>query len=214
MTQIDYSRINEEAFDFLADSYRRKSGKMINPEFLVEKFSQYLSDTFSNPNVLEIGVGSGDILRYFSERGFRTTAIDISSRMIEVAGRKSPNTTYIHSDFLEHNFDNRRFSGIFANSVLHLFPKRRTREAFDKIYSILKEGGFFYLSIPLFNESREEVIKRGDDDYVQEFRTRYIEKDFTGLFNNSAFGLLEKSITEFVDSKGNSLSRLNALLIK
>ncbi len=215
MKQLGYTTINERAFDFLAGRYRERMVESVNQNRLVNGFSQCILDNFSNPKVLKIGVGSGDMLRYFSKLSIKTTAIDISSKMIEVAKRKSQMIDFIYSDFISYNFCEERFPGVFADSVLHLFPRDKIEEVFDKVYSILENKGSFYISIPLFDKSKEEIIERGEEDNrVPEFRERYTERDFNLLLINTKFGLLEKSITDFEDSKGNSLSKLNALLVK
>jgi len=161
MIQLDYSKINERTFDFLAERYRKVGDKLINSGPLTRIFSQYISGNFIAPSVLEIGVGSGNMLKYFSELCFRTIAIDISSKMIEVAKIKSLSTDFIHSDFLSYNFLGKRFSGIFADSVLHLFPRDKIEKVFDKVYSLLENRGCLYVSIPLFKRSEEELINRG-----------------------------------------------------
>jgi len=211
----DYAKINEAAFDFLAERYERISNEQAELSNLAEKCTQYLLDNFSNPSVLEIGVGSGDRIRYFSEIGFRTMAVDISSKMIEIAKIESPNTHFIHSDFLNYNFGNEKFSGVFSDSVLHLFPINKIKMFINKTYSILKNNGYFYFSIPLFDEFKEEIIRRGKkEDGILEFRTKYTLDDLTYILRKTEFDLLEKVVVGFTDSKDNNLSRLNALLIK
>ena len=212
MMQLDYTTINERAFDFLADRYARRKNELNNLDPLVEMFFQYILANFSNPSVLEMGVGSGDMLKYFSEC-FKTTAIDISSKMIEVAKRKAPSTAYLHSDFLKYDFSDKKFSGVFSGSVLHLFPREQIDKVLDKIYSILEEQGAFYLSVPLFNEFKEEIIKRGDN-FVLEYRIRYTEEKFNKVLTSSRLNLMEKSVTKFMDSQRNTLSKLNMLLVK
>ncbi|PJE81697.1 hypothetical protein COU58_01085 [Candidatus Pacearchaeota archaeon CG10_big_fil_rev_8_21_14_0_10_32_42] len=211
MKKPEYSQINEGAFDFLAERYGKKNSSNLN----YKKFSRLIQDNFDNHSILEIGVGSGDAVKYFSGKKFKTTGIDISSKIIEVAREKSPNTQFIHSDFLKYNFDNQTFSGVFANSVLQLFSRQKIPEVFEKIYSILEKEEIFYLSIPLFEKSKEEIIQRGEKtNEILEFRVRYSKKEFNQIIFNSTFNLLEQSLTKFRDSQGNILNRLNAFLVK
>lgn len=213
---MDYSKTNERAFDFLVERYaERRNRRIINYDTLSEKFSQYLVKNYSRPSVLEIGIGSGLRLRSFSELEFKITAIDISSKMIDEA-KKVCNARFIHSNFLDYNFGREKFTGIFADSVLHLFQKDRIEYVFEKVHSILEYRGYFYFSIPLFNKTEEEIVERGEDDKgkVFEFRVHYTENDFDFILSNLRFKLLERTLTDFKDSKGNNLSRLNVLLVK
>jgi cyclopropane fatty-acyl-phospholipid synthase-like methyltransferase len=206
----EYKKINELTFDFLSDRYKIKMENLnqINP--LVQKFGTDLSKR-NNPLLLEIGVGSGSILKYFFRGGFRTWGIDLSSKMIKIAKINSPETYLIHSDFLDYNFNKTNFSGIFADSVLHLFPKKKMKEVFEKIYSLLEDKGYFYFSIPVFDKSSEEIIKRGEDKPFLEFRAKYRQEEIKEIINQTKFSLLEQSIMSFIDSKNNNQSRLNIL---
>jgi len=215
MKDIEYEEINERAFDFLAVRYAEKENELYHHNSLIERFSQYLQTNFNNPSILEIGPGSGFMLNHFSEKRFKTTAIDISSKIIEISRRKFSHINYVHSDFLRYNFSNEKFSGIFANSVLHLFQREKIEMAFDKIYTILEDSGCFYFSIPLFDEFKEEVIKRGaKEDSVLEYRTRYTKEELTNILSDSRFNLIEESETRFIDSQGKTLSKSNGLLTK
>lgn len=215
MTNVNYAELNEDAFDFLAERYAQRENKSNSFNLLVEEFSRHLIDNFQNPHILEIGCGSGFMLRYFSERGLKITAIDISSKIISVAKMKSSNTHYIHSDFLSYNFCNRKFSGVFASNILHLFPASEIKKVFDKIYSLSEERGVLYFSIPLFDKFGEEIVRRGEEgNSVLEFRVKHTKESIASVLRNSRFKTIEKTVTEFEDSKRNHLSRLNVLLTK
>lgn len=208
----DYQEINKKAFDFFAERYAKREKRL--EENWQNNFYKYLIDSFSNPHVLEIGCGSGFILKYFSEKGFKTTAIDISLEIIRNGKTISPSTNFIHSDFLDYDFGNNRLSGIVSENVLHLFPMNRVGDVLDKVYSLLDNEGIFYFSIPLFNEPLEEIIQRREKGAIFEFRTRYTRDKINQKLRRSRLKVIEEKTTQFKDSKGNSLLRLSSLLIK
>ena len=134
MTQIDYSEINERAFDILSKSYKkRRNANKQHFEDTTKLFIDYLLINFSAYSVLEIGHGSGIALSIFEKKGIKTTAIDISDEMIRLASKLSPKTEYIHNDFLEYDFQNKIFQGVFVKQVFHLFPSDRAEEFLKKL---------------------------------------------------------------------------------
>ena len=214
MKAPDFRTINEHAFDVLSKRYVNKRGRLNSSSHLVQRFSQLVGN-FPNPVLLEIGVGSGFMLRYFSGKGVRTVGIDISYKMIEAAMRNSPYTEYIHDDFLSHEFTAGSFSGVFADAVLYLFPKDKIDQVFDKVYKILQRRGYFCLSVPVFDKPSQEVVKRGAGrSQILEYRVKYTLEEFIKILYNSRFKVVRQSLTEFEDTQGSASIRLNNLLTK
>jgi ubiquinone/menaquinone biosynthesis C-methylase UbiE len=192
----DYLKINEAAYDETAEEYRKRiswyeeSDKEILFPFirlLKEKFE------FEKANLLELGPGSGLALRFFEEAGMKTTAIDISSKIIEVARKTSPNTSFIKSDFLEYDFKKEKFDGIFAKAFIHLFPKKDAEKVFRKVYSLLSEDGLFYLTTTIHDKSWEGFVQK--EDYSKKslrFRKEWTEKELIEEVNKNGFKIIEK----------------------
>jgi SAM-dependent methyltransferase len=71
----------------------------------IEECIKYYSKT---KKVLEIGCGTGNYTKIFSDKGYKITGIDISEKMLELA-RKKCDCTFLNMDvrnlFLPHRFD-------------------------------------------------------------------------------------------------------------
>jgi len=101
-------------FNKLADSYDSWYGSAVGQmcDRLEKKaFDRLLGSHTGNKQFLEIGCGTGHWSRYFSEKGFEVTGIDISEKMVETANKKNiPNCHFQVADgqnlsFFDNSFD-------------------------------------------------------------------------------------------------------------
>lgn len=53
--------------------------------------------------------------------------------------------------------------------VLEHFPMKRTREALELVYGLLKDGGRFYIEVPNFTWHAEMIIKNPRDRQIVEY---------------------------------------------
>ncbi|MCR5456894.1 MAG: methyltransferase domain-containing protein [Clostridiales bacterium] len=95
----------------------------------------------SNGKVLDVACGTGVLIPYYLDRGVSSvTAIDISLKMIEIAGNKfkSKNVVFICDDAVNHTFDTE-----FDNIVVYnAFPHFGNPDGLIyNLSSCLKSGG-------------------------------------------------------------------------
>ena len=152
-------------------------GKVLYP-MTFPQAAAYLKKEYATIDVLELGPGSGLALRMFSENHFSSTAIDISGKIIEVAKRNSPNSNFIKANFLEHDFGDTTFSGIFAKAFIHLFPKNDAIAVLDKIYKLTAPRGCFFIATSIHNEPSEGYEEKSDyADSPIRFRKKWTEDE-------------------------------------
>ena len=114
-----------------------------------------------NISVLEIGVGTGRLAARVIPECKSFCGIDISLKTIERARenlRSKGDVTLICGDFLTYRFDdsNKKFDVIYSSlTFMHIEDKQA---AFDKVRSLLSDGGLFVLSI---DKNRSEYIDMG-----------------------------------------------------
>ena len=100
-----------------------------------------------NKTVLEIGVGTGRLAERVAPLCKEFTGIDISEKTIERAKENLaglPNITLISDDFYRHVFCE-QFDIIYSSlTFMHFKDKQK---AIEIVFSILKPGGVFVLSI-------------------------------------------------------------------
>jgi len=101
-------------FNKLADNYDNWYGSAVGQMYdRLEKkaFDSLLGSHNGGKQLLEIGCGTGHWSKYFSEKGFEVTGIDVSQEMIKTANRKNIPHCHFHvSDgqnlsFFDNSFD-------------------------------------------------------------------------------------------------------------
>ncbi len=99
--------------------------------------------------VLEFGCGTGSTAIAHSPYVKHIQAIDISSKMIEIAQGKADaknieNVTFRRSSIDEFSVSDRTLDAVLGLSILHLLENKE--EVIAKVYKMLKPGGIFVTS--------------------------------------------------------------------
>ncbi|GAI68411.1 unnamed protein product [marine sediment metagenome] len=98
--------------------------------------------------ILDLGCGIGiPFDKYLVEKGFKITGVDIASKHIKAAKRNVPEATFIEGDFSATNFGDKRFHAIIAfYSIFHI-PREEQQDLFNKMNSLLNDGGFILITL-------------------------------------------------------------------
>jgi len=190
----DYVKFNEKAYNNLASEYKNriKKYKTVEKE-IIRPFRDYLKENFDKISVLELGSGSGLSLFYLNQENFETTAIDISNEMIRVSKEMSPKTKFIHDDFLEHDFGDSKFQGIFAKAFIHLFQKKDAILVLKKIKNLLLPKGIAFISTNLSKKSREGYFEKKDyPGNPKRFRKKWTEEELIREVEKVGFKVFKK----------------------
>lgn len=111
-------------FDFnrIADSYNswfNSTKGTIYDRFEKQAVDRLLVGVSKHSRLLEVGCGTGHWSRYFSDKGFEVTGIDISAEMIKIARQKHiPNSRFEVVDGRNLPFEDESFDGAAAITVL------------------------------------------------------------------------------------------------
>ena len=140
----DLIKLVEEGYDEIASSYGRDRHKFRNRP-LLERFSRTLPET---SHVLDIGCGAGiPVCRYFVDKGFTVTGIDLSQSMIDMARANVPEAVFIKKSMTEIDFPDRSFDGVVSCYALFHVPRDVHGEIIKDVFRMLKFGGSFLLSV-------------------------------------------------------------------
>ncbi|MEX0920724.1 MAG: class I SAM-dependent methyltransferase [Candidatus Pacearchaeota archaeon] len=140
-------------------NYKKKTREVYDkfPEYFDKKFREYIlkfikkeldriSKKFpKGAKILDLGSGPGNHALFLKNKGFDVLCLDISESMLQKCKEKGLNT--IKSDIENLNFKEGDFDVIWAyTSLLHI-PKSNIKSIIRKIHYIIKEDGFFFLSL-------------------------------------------------------------------
>jgi len=160
---------------------------------IIEKTKRYLKP---GDTVLDFGCGTGLICNEIAGIVKLIHAIDISSKMIEIAksktdNRKIQNIDYTHSTIYDERHKSGSFDVILAFYILHLLEDNQ--KAIQRINDLLKPGGFIISVIPCFGEkillniSLSLLSKIGLVPDVKSFKDNELED----LIVNAKFQIVE-----------------------
>lgn len=94
-------------------------------------------------NILEVGIGTGENLKYYKDRQ-KVTGVDFSSGMLEIARRKSEAREDMHVKLLEMDiqdmtFKDNSFDSVVSTCVFCTVPD--PIKGLKEVYRVLKPGG-------------------------------------------------------------------------
>jgi 2-polyprenyl-3-methyl-5-hydroxy-6-metoxy-1,4-benzoquinol methylase len=131
---------------------KRYSKMPIPDEAAYEKKLQVTRDYFlPDMEVLEFGCGTGSTAIVHAPYVTHIHAIDVSSKMIEIAQSKADaenicNITFQCSGMDEFNVSDRSFDAVLGLNVVHLIENMD--EVFVRVHEMLKPDGVFVTSTP------------------------------------------------------------------
>jgi len=141
-------------WDRIANRYSRQP---IADEAAYQKKLEITRSYFrSDMEVLEFGCGTGSTAISHSPSVRHIRAIDISSKMIEIAEEKAANAkieniTFEQSTIEMINVPDQSFDVVLGLSILHLLEDKE--DAISKVHRMLKPGGVFVTSTSCIGDS-------------------------------------------------------------
>ncbi|WP_316765268.1 class I SAM-dependent methyltransferase [Pedobacter frigiditerrae] len=144
----------------------------------------------SNPKILEIGCGPGNITKYLLSKrpDFNILGIDIAPNMIALAKKNNPTANFEVMDSRKISTLNTMYDGIVCGFILPYLSPIDSKNMIANCSKLLNEKGLLYLSFvegdP--NKSGYQVGSSGDRTYfyfhtVDEITEQLYENSFTEI---------------------------------
>lgn len=201
----EYIKVNKNAYNVFASQHAQRHNKIgkydLTDADWINLLGEKLLKKKINNNVLEIGPGTGRILKILEEDlNCRTCAVELSEEMIKYAKVKSPNTLFIEDDVLNVKFSEETFDAIFMGALIHNFPKEDAKELLSLIYKWIKNDGKILIYTTIHDKSEEGYYEK--DDYsgnIVRFRKKFTEDELKELIEEARFKIVYKMYTEEPD---------------
>ncbi|MCG2773013.1 MAG: class I SAM-dependent methyltransferase [Desulfobacterales bacterium] len=98
--------------------------------------------------VLDLGCGTGlPVAKFFTERGYNVTGIDLSDSMIRLAKKNVPDAVFYSENIVNADLSGDSCDLIVSFYCLFHLRKEQQREIFNKIMHWLKSGGYAYFTL-------------------------------------------------------------------
>jgi len=129
-------------YDSFANYYDLAMGDRTGEMAYVEKLVKQYAPTAEK--LLDLGCGTGTLLKYFFDRGFHVEGVDLSEGMLAVARQKLPKSKFTQQDMsafsLSDTFD--VITCVF-DSINHLTKYVEWENVFSRVNSHLRKDGIF-----------------------------------------------------------------------
>ncbi len=180
-------------WDKIAEKYSKQP---ITDEAAYQKKLQVTREYLQpDMEVLEFGCGTGSAAIIHAPYAKHIHAIDVSSKMIEIAQRKADaeninNITFTVSTIDDFSAPDQTLDVVLGLSILHLLNNKE--EVIEKVYKMLKPGGLFISSTACLGDSMKffKVVAPigkflGLMPLVKVFTTKELEDNLT----DAGFGI-------------------------
>ena len=187
-TKYDYKELVKKGYDKCAEKYMkaRISEKEESLELLIERLK-------NGSAVLDIGCGSGIPVAKQLSKNYKVVGIDISQSQIELAKENVKNAKFYCDDIMKTDLENESFDGVVSYYAIFHIPKEEHKLLFNKIYNILKPGG--YLLVTLANKNEDSYT---EDDFFDTtmYWSNYGVKEYLDILKDLNFEILYCSLVD------------------
>lgn len=144
----------------------------------------------NHSKVLEIGAGTGQATKYFAERNYDLTALEIGNEQVEFLRKKFPATKIICNQFEDYDCKKKSIDLILSATAFHWIP---AEIGYPKAYQLLKSGGTMVAFWHMYSVTKfEDKIHSG----IYEICSKYAPETSRKYDKNELQMINEKRINE------------------
>lgn len=134
-----YERFEKDPY-FNAFTY----GRIHFFDFLFEYLQKQLQ---KGAEILDVGCGTGYIIKKLNERGYRLTGAEPASAMLKVAQELNPGITIVDAAADMLPFQNERFDAVLAIEVFRYLNESDCLAGYKEALRVLRPGGYFIFTM-------------------------------------------------------------------
>ncbi|PYZ97785.1 SAM-dependent methyltransferase [Alteribacter lacisalsi] len=157
-------------------------------------------------NVVEFGVGTGNLTSELKARGVSITGIEPSEKMRDIAREKHPDVTIHEGDFLSFpDFENGVDTFVSTYAFHHLTDEEK-KTAANLYFRTLNRGGKVVFADTMFTDdtAKQRMIKRAENqafyNLAEDLRTEYYTTIpvLSDIFRDAGFDIEFTSLNPYV----------------
>lgn len=164
-----------KTYETIAGEYAKINAFNETVQLQRELFHSFLKEGL----IYDFGCGTGRDVAAFNEMGYETKGFDASHAMLKIAKSTFPNLYFEKFDMLSDECSiKEQPDGIWSCASLLHFDKKDFEIVFIKLVNLLKVNGFFYFSVKIRSEIKDEFVNgRFFQYYTKEFLDEFISKN-------------------------------------
>lgn len=109
----------------------------------------------SHGNILEFGVGTGNLTKKLIEHGHHVIGVEPSRKMREIAQKKLPDVTILDGHFLDFPYEDLAVDTITSSYAFHHLTDEEKEQAIARYARLLPQGGKIVFGDTIFPTKRE-----------------------------------------------------------
>ncbi len=193
------------------------------PDFRIRRLREVEKNISPTANILDIGVGWGEIIPMLLEKCERQyVGLDFSAEIIKNVKKKYPKIEFVHGDLKKIK---KRFSVVMALEVCEHIVPTKIFNFYNSVKRRLSSKGIFIISVPLYENLKNITLQcpgckklHNRMGHVRSYTPELIQSELKlagfkviksiyiySHFDNNFFGILKRTIVKM----GLSILRLN-----
>jgi SAM-dependent methyltransferase len=185
-SNVDCKRLVRAGYDACAESYAAARAQDDS-----EQLAPLLELLPARSSVLDLGCGSGVPIALKLAERHSVTGVDASEGMLSIARANVPGAHFVRSDLLEVVLEKGAFDAAVAIFVLFHLPREEHRLVFDRVWSWLRPGGYFLVSL---TESAESPYIEHDFFGTDMYWSNWDYQEYRRLLAASGFEMIGERI--------------------
>ena len=191
--QLEVTTLDSEKFDLWAEEYDKSVQiSSDNNEFPFAGYNDLLNTIYNiihkkeKASVLDIGFGTGTLIKKLYDEGYEIYGVDFSKKMIEIAQDKMPLAKLFQYDFskgLPQEIENNKFDYIISTYAMHHLEDNYKVQFINKLKELLsKEGEIIIGDIAFKTRTLLEKCKKDYSKYWDDEETYIIFDEIKEFF--------------------------------
>lgn len=191
METLSEKEITKRSYQMTAQAFANSVADLA-PIASIERFIKFLPP---QPKIIDVGCGSGRDAKIFTSLGADVLGIDYCSDLLDIAKTHASLANFQLMDMEAMNLPVASFDGAWAACSLGHLTKKMFPMVLQKIYSLLKPGGYFYLAL---KKGSGEALEE-DERYagsIKKFWAFYEEDELKNILVAIPFKILDFAVVE------------------
>lgn len=180
--------ITKDSYEATADQFAHNVADLAP----IESIQRFIKLLPSKAQIIDIGCGSGRDAKIFTEGGLNVLGIDFCQNLLDIAKVNAPLAEFQIVDIETMTFTPSSFDGAWAGCALCHISKTKLPSVLKNIHCLLKENGYFYLTVKQGSgEGLEEDLRYGNFEKYWSF---FEEDELANYVRSAGFKIIERCI--------------------
>jgi ubiquinone/menaquinone biosynthesis C-methylase UbiE len=177
-----------KTYNEIAEIYDRLQYSTDVSEEIVESYLR----AFQGQSLLDVGCGPGNDTRVFVDNGLEVTGIDLSERLLKLAVKNVPKSSFLLMDMRRPALRDKSFYGLWVCSSFIHIPRNDAGPTLREFSRMLKPNGLMFINV--IEGEREGMVRSSLYLDKARFFTDYSAVEFRKLIEDEGFEIVEEMI--------------------